>query len=234
MALCTIITLFGSKTGMKFTDKLWKNSVPIYEAIVHHPFNRELAEGTLSIERFVFYLQQDSLYLVDFCRALSILAGVSPDPGTLANFIRLTDKVIEGERGMQDEFFKIYGIKTPETQQSPACFAYTNYLIATATIRSYEEAVAAVLPCFWIYREVGQYIFKNAVRGNPYRKWIDTYASEEFFASVDKAIDITDAAAQASPHLQPKMEEAFEKAVRLEWMFWDSAYRREAWPPFLS
>jgi thiaminase/transcriptional activator TenA len=218
---------------MKFTDKLWKHNEPIYNAIINHPFNRELTEGTLSTERFVFYLQQDSLYLVDFCRALSILAGLSPDPGTMTDFIRLTDKVIEGERGMQDEFFKIYGI-VPQTEQSPACLAYTNYLLATATTRSYAEAVAAALPCFWIYREVGKHIFNNAVRGNPYRKWIDTYASEEFFASVDKAIDLTDAAAQASVHLQPKMEEVFEKAVRLEWMFWDSAYRREAWPPFIS
>ncbi|MDR1180054.1 MAG: thiaminase II [Spirochaetales bacterium] len=218
---------------MKFTDTLWKDTVPLYEAIVNHPFNRELTEGTLSIERFVFYLQQDSLYLVDFCRALSILAGLSPDQGTMANFIRLTDEVIAGERGMQDEFFKIYGIEDLQIEQSPACVAYTNYLLATATTRSYEEAVAAVLPCFWIYREVGNHIFRNAVRGNPYRKWIDTYASEEFVVSVDRAIDITDAAAQASPALQPKMKNAYETATRLEWMFWDSAYRREAWPPFI-
>jgi thiaminase/transcriptional activator TenA len=219
---------------MKFTDKLWKHNLPVYEAILGHPFNRELAEGILSIERFVFYLQQDSLYLVDFCRSLSILAGLSPDPGTMSDFLRLTDAVITSERGMQDEFFKIYGIQTPQSGQSPTCLAYTNYLLATATARSYAEAVAAVLPCFWIYREVGKHIFKNALRGNPYRKWIDTYASEEFFASVDKAIELTDAAAGAFALLQPKMEEAFEKAIRFEWMFWDSAYRREAWPPFVS
>jgi thiaminase/transcriptional activator TenA len=219
---------------MKFTDKLWKDNAPVYEAIVNHPFNRELTEGTLSIERFVFYLQQDSLYLVDFCRTLSILAGLSPDPDTMADFIRLTDKVIAGERGMQDEFFKIYGIGTPRTEQSPVCLAYTNYLIATATTRTYAEAVAVVLPCFWIYREVGNHIFRNAVRGNPYRKWIDTYANEEFDTSVEKAIDLTDAAADSCAHLQPRMENAFEKASRLEWMFWDSAYRRETWPPFIS
>jgi thiaminase/transcriptional activator TenA len=219
---------------MKFTEKLWKNTCAIYEAIVNHPFNRELAEGTLSIERFVFYLQQDSLYLVDFCRALSILAGFSPDQGTMSDFIRLTDEVIAGERGMQDEFFKIYGIAGVQPEQSPACLAYTSYLLTTATTRSYEEAVAAVLPCFWIYREVGAYIFRNAVRGNPYRKWIDTYASEEFFVSVDKAIDLTDAAARVSTALQPKMEQAYETATRLEWMFWDSAYRRETWPPFTA
>jgi thiaminase/transcriptional activator TenA len=219
---------------MKFTDKLWKNNAPVYEAILAHPFNRGLTDGTLSTERFLFYIQQDSLYLVDYGRALSLLAGRCPDPHTMADFLRLAEEIFAGERGMQDEFFKIYGITSPERKQCPACFAYTNYLVASALNRSYAEAVAAVLPCFWIYREVGNYIFRNAVKGNPYRKWIDTYASEEFSVSVDKAIEITDAAAAASPARAARMETAFETAMRLEWMFWDSCYRRESWPPFVS
>jgi thiaminase/transcriptional activator TenA len=218
---------------MTFTDKLWKSATPIFEEILTHPFNRELMDGTLSTERFLFYIQQDSLYLMDYGRSLSLLAGRCPDPHTMADFLRLAEEVMAGERGMQDEFFKIYGITTPQQQQCPVCFTYTNYLIAAAINKSYEEAVAAVLPCFWIYREVGKHIFMNAVKGNPYRKWIDTYASEEFSASVEKAIEITNAAAEASPAHMGLMEAAFETAVRLEWMFWDSCYRRESWPPFL-
>ncbi|MDR1931480.1 MAG: TenA family protein [Spirochaetales bacterium] len=217
---------------MKFTDKLWKNITPIYEAILAHPFNRELIEGTLSTGRFLFYIQQDSLYLVDYCRALTLLAGRCPDPHIMEDFICLAQGVIAGERGMQDEFFKIYGIQTPAQQQCPSCFMYTNYLISTVTSRTYPQAVAAVLPCFWIYREVGSHIFMNAGKGNPYRKWIDTYSSEEFSVSADKAIEITNAVAAAFPARMGQMEEAFETAARLEWMFWDSAYRGESWRPF--
>jgi thiaminase/transcriptional activator TenA len=219
---------------MNFTEKLWKNITPIYEAILNHPFNRELMDGTLSTERFLFYIQQDSLYLVEFGRVLSLLAGRCKDAQTMSDFIHLADEVISGERGMQDEFFKIYGITTPCTRQAPVCSSYANFIIAAATNKTYGEAVTSVLPCFWIYREVGNHILKNAVLGNPYRKWIDTYASAEFSASTDKAIKIVETAANNYPELQERMEEIFETATRLEWMFWDSAYRMEAWPPFFS
>jgi thiaminase/transcriptional activator TenA len=216
---------------MKFTDNLWQNALPVYKAILRHPFNRELMDGSLSTERFLFYIQQDFLFLVDYGRALSLLAGRSPDPATMTDFLRLAESVIAGERGMQDEFFKIFGITQPSHEKCPACFTYTNFLIATVLNKTYGEAVTAVLPCFWIYREIGGYIFRNARKGNPYRKWIDTYASTEFSVSVDKAIEITNTAAQTHPELRPRMEEVFQKACRLEWMFWEAAYRREAWPP---
>jgi thiaminase/transcriptional activator TenA len=216
---------------MKFTDKLWKNCSPLYKEILNHPFNRELMDGSLSTERFLFYIQQDFLYLLDYGRALSLLAGRSRDPATIADFLHLAEAVIAGERGMQDEFFKIFGITQPSREKSPACFSYTNFIIATVLNKTYGEAVTVILPCFWIYREVGNYIFRHACKGNPYRKWIDTYASMEFSASADKAIEITNTAAEMYPELQPRMEEIFEKSCRLEWMFWDGAYRKEAWPP---
>ena len=43
------------------------------------------------------------------------------------------------------------------------CLAYTQYLDRqVAATASLEEAVAAVLPCFWIYREVGLNIAARA------------------------------------------------------------------------
>ena len=34
---------------------------------------------------------------------------------------------------------------------------------------------------------------------------------------------------KASDEILEKMELAFKKASKLEWMFWDSAYNKEAW-----
>jgi thiaminase/transcriptional activator TenA len=91
--------------------------------------------------------------------------------------------------------------------------------------------LAALLPCFWIYAEVGRDIHGRAAVGNPYQAWIDTYAGEEFHDAVRAVIAATDAAAEgASTGLVARMHEAFATAARLEWMFWDSAYRLERWP----
>lgn len=79
---------------------------------------------------------------------------------------------------------------------------------------------------------MGRHIFQNAAVNNPYQKWIDTYAGEEFSLAVDKAIEITDETARTtSENARGLMKEAFVKSCRLEWMFWDSAYSLEAWKP---
>lgn len=217
---------------MRYTDTLWQRIGPIYRAIVEHPFNRELAAGSLARERFAFYMQQDALYLADFGRALAILAGRSPGPARMLDLLRLAEGAVVDERALHEQYFALYGITEPTPVQSPSCFAYTNFMIATATHASYEVGVAALLPCFWIYGEVGRHIHGSASAGNPYQRWIDTYAGDEFGRVVESAIEITDEAASgASAAGREAMGRAFVTSSRLEWMFWDSAYRMEQWEP---
>lgn len=217
---------------MRFTDSLWQQIDPIYRAILDHPFNRELAQGALSRERFEFYIQQDALYLADFGRALAIVGSRAASPERMLDMVRFAEGAVVVERALHTEYFQLFGIANPAAAQSPSCLAYTSYMIATATQKSYEEGIAALLPCFWIYREVGTHIYQHAAANNPYQRWIDTYAGQEFGAQVDRAIAITDEAAdQASAAGLAGMREAFVTSSRLEWLFWDSAYRLEQWKP---
>ena len=91
--------------------------------------------------------------------------------------------------------------------------------------------IAAILPCFWVYWDVGTAIDRTAAADNPYRAWIDTYADEGFGESVRRVIGLTDRAADAgSAGTRDAMTEAFVASTRYEWMFWDAAYRLEDWP----
>ena len=216
---------------MAFTKSLWDEIGGIYRAIIEHPFNRELGQGTLARERFKFYIQQDALYLVDFSRALAIVGSKAHLPGRILDFLEFAKDGLVVERALHEEYFRRFEV-TPEVEQAPGCFTYTNYLVATASHRSFEEAVAALLPCFWIYREVGMHIVGQSVPENPYQLWVDTYAGEEFAAAVQRAIGITDeVAGKATVEARKRMTEAFVLSSRLEWMFWDSAYRMQQWPP---
>jgi thiaminase/transcriptional activator TenA len=106
-----------------------------------------------------------------------------------------------------------------------------SYLLATAFAEPYEVLLGALLPCFWIYAEVGRDIHARARPNNPYQAWIDTYAGEEFHNAVRGVIAATDeVAATASASLCERMHAAFKRATQLEWMFWDSAYRLDVWP----
>jgi thiaminase/transcriptional activator TenA len=114
---------------------------------------------------------------------------------------------------------------------TPVCDHYVSYLLRIAALEPYPVVLAALLPCFWIYLEVGINIHARAAKPNPYQAWIDTYAGDEFENAVRAVIDTTDAvAARASEETLTAMHAAFTRATQLEWMFWDSAYRLANWP----
>jgi thiaminase (transcriptional activator TenA) len=93
-------------------------------------------------------------------------------------------------------------------------------LISTAFSAPYPVALAALLPCFWIYAEIGRDIHACAQRPNPYAAWIDTYAGEEFHAVVRAVIVTIDRLAKrCSDTMIEEMHRAYTYAARLEWMF---------------
>lgn len=215
---------------MKFTEQLWNAALPVYEKIQAHPFNEELKTGTLPVETFKFYIYQDSLYLADFAKALAVAGTRSSTSEELLEFLQFAQNAILVERALHESYFAAYHIGFT-SGKAPGCFAYTNYLLATSTFESYEVAVAALLPCFWIYKRVGDFIYANQTTPNPYQNWIDAYAGEEFGVAVNKALAICDRLGeQASESTKNRMTEAYLNSSRLEYIFWDSAYRRENWP----
>jgi thiaminase/transcriptional activator TenA len=217
-----------------FSKQAWNETKGLYQRILDLPFNRELADGTLSQDRFQFYMIQDALYLAEYARALSAASARAPDMEEMRFFAKSAETVVVVERALHGGFFEKFGVDPADAanaEPSPSCFTYTNFLLATALRGGYAELVAAVLPCFWIYWEVGKHIAGIAAPNNTYQAWIDTYAGDEFGDAVKTAISITDRAAEtASKTETDAMMQAYKRCAQLEWMFWDSAYRRETWP----
>lgn len=218
----------------RFSAWAWRETADLRRGILDLPFNRELAAGTLSQPRFQFYMIQDALYLEQYARALAIAAARAPDPGAIEFFARASQEALVVERALHGGFLERFGVDPAEAaraEPSPTCYGYTNFLLATAQRDSYEELAAAVLPCFWIYWDVGKRIAGEAVADNPYQAWIDTYSDPAFGEAVEAVIGINDrAAAGAATVTRDAMLAAFKRSARYEWMFWDSAYRQEPWP----
>src|SRR3954466_8091683 len=214
----------------RFSRQAWDRNSQTYELIRQIPFNAELAAGTLSETRFKHYITQDAHYLIGFGRALALAAAKAPNPDRIVQFAKGAEVAIIVERELHDSFFRQYQIAPQvfaDTPLSPACHHYVSFLLATAYAEPYEVVLGALLPCFWIYAEVGRDIHARAAPGNPYQAWIDTYAGEDFARAVAEMIAATDeAAAGASPALRERMHRAYAHATRLEWMFWDGAYRQ--------
>lgn len=201
----------------------------ILEAIKQQPFIKELMNGTLPSDVFQFYINQDAMYLAEYKKVLATLGVKCPHEDDTQFFLDSATGIIHVENALHQIFLKDNVLAH---EPSPTCELYTSYLTRMVANHSLEEALAAVLPCFTIYKEIGDYILEHQTNkaDNQYQDWIDTYGGEEFAASVNNAVAITNKyAANASEEVLQKMKAAFVKASKLEWMFWDSAYTKEAW-----
>ncbi len=64
-----------------FTGELWSAAEPIFRNVITHPFLTGLTDGTLDRAAFRFYIVEDSHYLTEFARVLSVAASKAPkDP----------------------------------------------------------------------------------------------------------------------------------------------------------
>lgn len=202
----------------------------IIDAIKSQDFITKLIAGTLATPIFQYYLNQDSLYLMEYKKALALLAIKCTNPSDGQFFLDSAIGIIQVEDILHETFLEA-AYKT--TEPSPTCELYTSYLLRVVNHCSLEEGLAVVLPCFTIYKEIGDYILSQqpSDNNNPYQQWIDTYASEEFANAVNQAIEITEQhAAKSTAEIQEKMRLAFIKSSKLEWMFWDSANKQQVWP----
>jgi thiaminase (transcriptional activator TenA) len=224
----------GRRRMTQFSEAAWQRTAGLRAAIDVLPFNTELAAGTLSRERFQGYIVQDALYLGQYARVLAIAGVKGPDGATLQAFGRCALEAVAVEQALHERYLNEFGVdpaRLADAEPSPDCLGYTSFLLATAYHDPWEVLVAALLPCFWIYWDVGSRIAKRAAETNPYRAWIDTYADDGFGEAVRMVIDITDrAASAATPAVQARMMTAFVRCTQYEWLFWDGAYQRRGWP----
>lgn len=198
------------------------------------PFNAELAAGTLSKDAFKHYMLQDAAYLQGYARVLAIGAAKAPTSDDILEFSKAAETAIVVERALHAGYLSEFGITTAEmeaAEPSPACAGYVNFMLAEATTGTFATLVGAILPCFWVYRDIGLFIRDRAAPNNFYQTWIDTYADEAFGAATQRMIAIYDRAHQAAGAAeQARMEASFLRCCQYEWIFWDAAYRLEVWP----
>ena len=212
-----------------FTDELWEEIAPIKKAIDQGQFVRGLGDGSLSQDKFNYYMVQDALYLAAYAKALAGLATFVHDPDDLVFWAEASANSIKVERELHASHVDVMAAATP----SPTCRAYSDFLAAQLASGEYGIAVAAVLPCFWIYQVVGTELLDTAgdLEKHPYGDWIGMYANPVFAEETKIVRGIVDRVAEGVVELQrQRMRDAFVQASRYEWMFWDAAWRMETWP----
>lgn len=221
-------------TERTWSARLWQEIEPTFAAILAHPFITGLTDGTLDDRAFAQYVAQDVHYLRDYARALAIVGAKAPTLADTATFARHAAEVFDVELQLHDSLLPQLGLDADLLARSPVLpttRAYTSYLVATAYGGTFAEGLAAILPCYWIYARVGTALAERGSTDARYQLWIDGYSGEEYAATVDEVLAVTDRIGPALTAAEEAVARAhFATTARYEWMFFDAAHRLEEWP----
>lgn len=219
---------------LQFHECLRQQTAAIWQAIYTHPFVQEVGQGTLARPAFEFFIRQDYLYLKDFARVLCLGGAKADDLETLAMFTEHAATVVRVEHNFHSTFAVQLGLTVAALEATPAApvtRAYTRHLLAVAHSGTLGETVAAVLPCYWIYWEVGKRLNQTIPDDPLYATWIQAYGNPAFGTHVEQQLSLIDRlASHASDRERQRMADHFEHSCRYEFLFWDQAYHRTTWP----
>ena len=158
-------------TGV-FSTVAWHRTARVREAIDALPLLHQLSDATLAEETFRHYLAQDALYLADYGRVLAAAAAQAQASEEMAFWAQAAREVVEVER----QLHATHVTDLTAAEPSPTTVAYTSYLLSLATAGNYPVLAAGILPCFWVYADVGTRL--KAAVGDlgtpPYGDWIAT------------------------------------------------------------
>lgn len=220
----------GDRVTELFTDQLWQEAEPVWQAIQAHPFLTELRAGTLPIETFQYYVAQDYQYLEAFGRAVATALAKAPTGELLARVARRVMTPIE--RPLHERLFSLAGISHEAAAAapiSPTNLAYQNHMLATAARGTLGETAAALLPCPWTYHALGDVVVD--VKHPVYSEWAKFYSEGLLAESCRAWRELVDGeVVEGGPRTREAMRRVFHQSMRYEWMFWEMAYRRESWP----
>ncbi len=217
--------------SVSFTDGLRERFDTQWRATHHdHPFVTGIGDGTLSLDRFRFFMQQDYLFLIDYSRAIALASAKSPDLESMGQWAKMLDETLNSEMSLHRSFCNDFGITEEElaaTQPAEATVSYTKHLVATAYTHGIAEIAAALLPCQWGYDDAGQHLAANltAPKDSLHARWVAGYNSPEYREVTAWLRGFTDRlAAEATDEVRERMATLFEESLYQEYQFWQSAW----------
>jgi thiaminase (transcriptional activator TenA) len=206
---------------MSLAGTLWEANRDLAGAALEHRFVRGLADGSLPVESFRSYVAQDAFYLESFARAYALVLAHSEDGQGIRDFAGLISGVVE-ELELHEGYARRWGVSLAEAEPVGATLAYTDFLLATASLGSVGETCAAMTPCMRLYAFLGQSLAERGYdEDNPYSGWILTYADPGFEALAAKLEALLDRYATDTPAVRS----AYSRAMSLEVAFFEANVR---------
>ncbi len=199
-----------------------------WQQYIGHSFVLGIQDGTLPKSAFRYYLIQDYLFLIHFARAYALAAYKAQDLQDIRAAAESLRIITEVEMSLHIKFCKEWGLTESEMQHAPEAvetMAYTRYVLECGLAGDVLDLQVALAPCLCGYAEIGKWLANDpatVIDGNPYREWIEMYASDDYQSGSDAAIEMLDRlfAQRAGLGRMDDLIRIFGQATRLESQFW--------------
>lgn len=213
-----------------WTTMLARLSSPILQATLTDPFLTQLREGTLDEWDFTAYQRQDALYLDRYGRALATLASRATDPEHMVVWAQGAAETVTVEQELHRTWLSQHSgtalASAADAAISPITAGYTDHLLARTSVDSYVVGAAAVLPCYWMYADIGLLMTPYDREDHPYHAWLSLYGDPEFTEATKVVIGMVEELFDAaSPAERERATRAYLDAVIWEREFFDQSYR---------
>lgn len=217
-----------------FAQALREYAKKPWEDCYRHPFVQELGAGTLRPEAFCFYLRQDYVYLLEYAKVFACGAAKARTERAMANFTATQYAILRTEMELHRGYMKSFGISPAEAAATaPSLFnkAYTSNMLAVAQAGDAADILAVILPCAWSYHDYALRLTADCagtIENNFFRSWIDSYASEEYRASISwlfEEIETESRGKNASE--RERLAEIFHTSMEFEYLFWEMSYKEQ-------
>ena len=217
---------------MTFCNEVRIECNDLWEASFNHPFVKGIAEGTLPLDVFKFYVMQDAYYLTHFAKVQAIGAVKATDLETTKRFAHHSEQTCAAEMALHESFMELLGVTEADWavfEPSPSAYAYVSHMYRS-TEGDLADVLAAILPCYWLYYEIGERLKDAKPDHAIFQRWIATYGSEWFGELVNEQIDRMNQLAENLPEKRKQeLKDRFRRSSYYEWNFWEQAWTMETW-----
>lgn len=217
---------------MTFCNEVRQETDFYWEASFQHPFVQGIADGTLPLEKFKYYMMQDAYYLKHYTKVLALAAAKASDDDDIQYFLNTAKFIHEAELEMHRTTFRELGVTEQELAEfevAPAAYNYVSHMYSAVHNGDVAEAFAAILPCPWLYQEIGQRIKDATPNVALYEQWIALYGSDEMVANIDAQKAMLNRFAEQQPQKHKVLKTHFMKSCYYEWMFWEMPWTMQDW-----
>lgn len=218
---------------MGISEKARQASDSLWEQNFNHPFVQGIKDGSLVEDKFRYYVKQDAYYVRELAKIHGLAAAQTDDPKIVAELSNIAVGLAEGELQLHHHLFKELQVSEEEWtafRPAPVAYAYISHLYHVAHQGRLCCTMAALMPCPWLYFEIGRRLRDARPKQKIFQDWIAEYSADGIEKNV--AIERTiwdESSLGTSEQEQEDMIHIFKQSSYYELQFWSMGLGMSDW-----